>query len=267
MLSPRREWPRPKEGKSMAQHTRPLIGLNVDFVPADKVTRPHMRLNVGYAESVFAAGGLPVLMPILGQESEIGAFLDRVDGFVLTGGLDLDPRKQGLPRHPSVKAMPERREDHDRALVRMILQRQMPVLGVGVGMHLLNLACGGNLYMHLPEELPRSMPHRDTNCEGPHRHLVNLKSGTRLDEVYGGGELRVHSNHHQAVKQLGARFRVAALAPDGVIEAIESTDNAWFCVGVQWHPEADSASALDLQLFEYFVHACARQSEALEMAA
>jgi putative glutamine amidotransferase len=149
----------------------------------------------------------------------------------------------------------------------MILQRQMPVLGIGVGMHLLNLACGGNLYMHLPEELPRSMPHRDTNCEGPHRHLVNLKSGTRLDEVYGGGELRVHSNHHQAVKQPGASFRVAALAPDGVIEAIESTDNAWFCVGVQWHPEADSASALDLQLFECFVHACARHSEALALAA
>jgi putative glutamine amidotransferase len=251
----------------MAQQTRPLIGLNVDYVPAGKATRPHLRLNVGYAESVFAAGGMPVLMPVLGQEAPIGAFLDRVDGFVLTGGLDLDPRKQGLPRHPSVKAMPELREDHDRTLVRLILRRQMPVLGIGVGMHQLNIACGGNLYMHLPEELPRSMPHRDTSSEGPHRHLVNLKSGTRLDEVYGGGELRVNSNHHQAVKQPGARFRIAAVAPDGVIEAIESTDNAWFCVGVQWHPEADAASVLDLQLFESLVQACIRQAEPLEMAA
>jgi putative glutamine amidotransferase len=253
----------------MAQHTRPLVGLNVDYIPAGKTTRPHLRLNVGYAESVFAAGGMPVLMPVLGQESEIAAFLDRVDGFVLTGGLDLDPRKQGLPRHPSVQAMPERRDEHDRALVRLILRRQMPVLGIGVGMHQLNVARGGTLYMHLPEDLPRSMPHRDTSSEGPHRHLVLLQAGTRLDEIYGGGELRVHSNHHQAVRQPGAGFRVAALAPDGVVEAIESTDPGWFGVGVQWHPEADSASALDLQLFECLVQACIRQAqtEPLEMAA
>src|SRR5688500_3688874 len=129
----------------MAQPTRPLIGLNVDLVPASKVQRPHLRLNVGYAESVLSAGGLPVLMPILGKESAISSFLDRVDGSVLTGGLDLDPRKQGLPKHPAAQPMPERREDHDRLLVRQLLQRGMPVLGIAVGMHQLNVACGGSL--------------------------------------------------------------------------------------------------------------------------
>src|SRR5207247_10063716 len=104
-------------------------------------------------------------------------------------------------------------------------------------------------------------------CSGPHRHLVHLKPGTRLDEVYGGGELRVNSNHHQAVRQVGAGFRIAATAPDGVIEAIETTDAQWFCVGVQWHPEADAASGLDLQLFEALVQASIRQSQPLEMAA
>jgi putative glutamine amidotransferase len=251
----------------MAQQTRPLIGLNVDYIPAGKTTRPHLRLNVGYAESVYAAGGMPVLMPVLGQESDIAAFLDRLEGFVLTGGLDLDPRKLGWPRHPSVQLMAERRDDHDRALVRQIMRRQMPVLGIGAGMHQLNVASGGTLFMHLPEELPRSMPHRDMSCDGPHRHLVHLQAGTRMDEIYGGGELRVNSNHHQAVRQAGTGFRIAALAPDGVVEAIEWTEAGWFCIGVQWHPEADAASALDLQLFEALAQACIRESQPLAMAA
>ena len=90
--------------------------------------------------------------------------------------------------------------------------------------------------------------------------LVLLEPNTRLDEIYGGGEIRVNSAHHQAVRQVGAGLRVGALAPDGVIEAIETTDPNWFCVGVQWHPESETASALDMQLFECFVQACLRQA-------
>lgn len=251
----------------MPPQTRPLIGLNVDYVPTSKVHRAHLRLNQGYAEAIIAAGGLPVLMPLLGKDAEIAAFLDRLDGFILTGGLDLDPRRQGLPRHSSVTPMPERREEHDRLLVGQLLRRRLPTLGIGVGLHLLNVACGGSLYLHLPEECPRGMPHSDPSCSGPHRHLVHLQAGTRLEEIYGGIELRVNGNHHQAVRQPGACFRVAAKAPDGLIEALEAADPNWFCVGVQWHPESESASALDLQLFECFVQACIRQSQPLAVAA
>src|SRR5262249_46532693 len=84
----------------MAHHTRPLIGINADFVPAGKNTRAHLRMPTGYFEAVLTAGGLPVLMPLLGKEPEIDAFLDRVDGFILTGGLDMDPRRYGQPPHP-----------------------------------------------------------------------------------------------------------------------------------------------------------------------
>ena len=88
-----------------------------------------------------------------------------------------------------------------------------------------------------------------------------------MDEIYGGGEIRVNSNHHQAVRQVGSKMRVCALAPDGVIEAIESVDPNWFCMAVQWQPESDSASALDMQLFEGFIQACIRQAQPLELAA
>jgi putative glutamine amidotransferase len=251
----------------MPQHTRPAIGLNVDLIPAAKVTRAHLRLNVGYADAVLAAGGLPLLMPPYNKSGEIDAFLDRVDGFILTGGLDLDPRRQGLPKHQAVQPMAELREEHDRLLVRALLQRQLPILGIGVGLHQLNLACGGTLVMHIPEEMPRAMPHADLSCSGPHRHAVHLLPGSRLEEIYGEGEIRINSHHHQAVKTVAAKFRLAAKAPDGVIEAIEATDPNWFCIGVQWQPEAESASALDLQLFECFIQACIRQQQPLALAA
>jgi putative glutamine amidotransferase len=111
------------------------------------------------------------------------------------------------------------------------------------------------------------MPHCDPTCTGPHRHLVQLKTGSRLEEIYGGVELLVNSNHHQAVNKVGDRFRIAAVAPDGVIEAIEALDPNWFCVGIQWHPEADASSALDAQLFECFVQTCVRQSASMALAA
>jgi putative glutamine amidotransferase len=250
----------------MAQHTRPFIGINADFIPAGKHTGAHARLNAGYFDAVLAAGGLPVILPPLGKIPELNALLDRLDGIILSGGLDLDPRRQQQPTHPSIQPMAERREDNDRVLVRSIVERQMPVLAIGVGMQQLNAVCGGSLYLHLPEEMPRALPHKDPSG-GPHRHAILLEPNTRLDEIYGGGEIRVNSAHHQAVRQVGAKLRVCALAPDGVIEAIEAVDPNWFCIGVQWHPESETASALDMQLFECFLQACLRQAEPLQLAA
>lgn len=242
----------------MPKPTRPIIGVNVDFVAATKVHGPHARLGPGSFDAILAAGGLPILMPPYNKEETLNAFLDQVDGFVLSDGLDLDPRKLGLRMHTAVRPMEERREASDRILVRLLFERQMPVIAIGVGMHQLNVACGGSLILHIPEEIPRAMPHWDSSCSGPHRHIVLLESGTRLEEIYGGGEIRVNSNHHQAIRQVGARFRVAAKAPDGVIEAIEATDSNWFATGVQWQPESETASALDMQLFECFIQATIR---------
>jgi putative glutamine amidotransferase len=147
-----------------------------------------------------------------------------------------------------------------------VIDRRMPLLAIGVGMQMLNVVLGGSLYLHLPEEHPKALPHYDPTGS-PHRHTVMLEPNTRIEEIYGGGELRVNSTHHQAIKQVSPKLRVGALAPDGVIEAVESADPEWFCLGVQWHPEADTASALDMQLFECFVQACLRASQPLEVAA
>jgi len=250
----------------MAHQTRPFIGLNADYIPAGKSSSAQVRLPAGYLDAVVLAGGLPVIIPPLGRGIDLEAFLDRLDGFVLTSGLDLDPRRHGLASHAAVQPIHERRDDSDRQLLRSLLRRQMPLLGIGLGMQQLNLACGGSLYLHLPEDLPRALPHRDPTG-APHRHTVLIEPGTRLEEIYGGSEIRVNSAHHQAVRQVGQGLRAAALAPDGVIEAIETVVGHWFCIGVQWHPEAETASALDLQLFECFVQSCVRQAQPLKIAA
>jgi putative glutamine amidotransferase len=250
----------------MAHPTRPVIGINADFFAATKKTIAHARLNAGYFDSIFAAGGLPIIFPPLGKDQELKALLDQVDGVILSGGLDLDPRRQQQPSHTSVQPMAERREANDRALLRLIMGRQLPILAIGVGMQLVNVLCGGSLYLHLPHDLPRAMPHKDPFGE-PHRHAVVLQPHSRLEEIYGGGEILVNSDHHQAVHEVGANLRVAAKSHDGVIEAIEAEDPNWFCIGVQWHPESETASALDMQLFECFLQACVRQSEPLTLAA
>jgi putative glutamine amidotransferase len=243
---------------------RPLIGINSDFFAASKTYAAHARVNAGYFDAILAAGGLPILLPPLGKEAEINALLDRVDGVLLTGGLDMDPRRNGQALTNSIQMMADRRDAHDRILVRRLIERRIPVLAIGVGMQQLNVLTGGTLFLHLPLDFPKALPHFDPTG-APHRHIVLLEPNTRIDEIYGGGELRVNSRHHQSINTIGKGMRVGAKSPDGVIEAIEAEDQDWFCLGVQWHPEADTASALDMQMFECFVQATTRESPRLQV--
>lgn len=245
---------------------RPFIGINADYLPGTKTASAQARLPMGYSDIIYATGGMPVIIPTMGKDAEIDSLLERLDGIVLSGGLDLDPRRQGQPTHPAVVPMPAKREEFDAKLLARVIARKMPVLAIGLGMQQLNAAFGGTLYLHLPEDMPKAMPHYDPSG-GAHRHIVVVQPKTRMDDIYGGGELRVNSAHHQAVKTLGAKLRVGAKAPDDVIEAIEAADPHWFCLGVQWHPEAETAAALDLQLFDCFVQSAMRVSRPLAMAA
>ena len=121
----------------------------------------------------------------------------------------------------------------------------LPILAIGAGMQTVNVVCGGTLFQHIPEDFPKAIQHRD-HVERTLRHIINIVPGTRMDVMYGPGEIRVNSDHHMCVDQLAPLFKVSATAPDGVIEAYESVDDDWFCVGVQWHPESDTAAALDI---------------------
>ena len=242
---------------------KPLIGITGDFRAAKKDAHALSWFNTGYYDSVTAAGGLPALIPPLADDADLKQYLSMLDGIVLCGcALDLDPVRLGMDRHPATKSMPSRREDFDRRVCKMAVEMRMPILAIGAGMQTLNVICGGTLHQHIAEDVPKALHHRDA-VEKTLRHVIEIVPGTRVDTIYGPGEIRVNSQHHMAVDQVAAPFKVSATCPDGVIEAIESTSDDWYALGVQWHPESETASALDMQVFENFLAACVAEEPAI----
>lgn len=247
-------------------HSKPLIGINADYRSAHKDAPAFSYLCAGYYDGISAAGGIPVMVPPLQDENDLSYLLDQLQGFVLIGGQDLDPRRDGFMLHPTVRCMEPRRESFDRMLVDMIGQRRLPLFGIGVGMQLLNLSQGGNLFLHIPEDLPDAIPHKDLQDPG-HRHGLEVTPGSLIERVYGDGEIRVNSLHHMAVDEVAPGFAVTARCPDGVVEAIESAREDWFAFGTQFHPEANSASALDIRIFEEFLDGVKLHQHGLRMVA
>lgn len=231
--------------------SKPLIGLNADYRAAKKDAPAFSYVCSGYYDSVKEAGGVPVILPPVDNDVDLNRLLDLLDGLVLVGGADLDPRRDGYMLHPSVRPLDSRREEFDRRLMWLVSKRRMPIFGIGVGLQLLNVTQGGTLLLHIPEDLPKALPHKDP-LDPAHRHGLEVVAGSLMERVYGDGEIRVNSVHHMAVDDVAPGFRVTARCPDGVIEAIESTTD-WLAFGTQFHPEADSASALDLRIFEEFI--------------
>src|SRR5947207_1212496 len=192
--------------KIHAPPPRPVIGITTDYYSPKNGT-PFARSNIGYVDAILQAGGLPLLIPPMKKDNfaEIDTFLKMVSGVILSGGMDLDPRSYGQQPTLAVQPMAARRESAERYLFNKVVERRIPVLGVGVGMQLINIHFGGTLFLHLPAENPKPFPHYDPSGNA-HRHMVNIEEDSLLEEIYGAGEQRVNSMHHQAVNQLGRRL-------------------------------------------------------------
>jgi putative glutamine amidotransferase len=246
---------------------KPLIGINADYRAAARSMPAYSYLAAGYFQSIIAAGGVPVVVPPLPDADSVETLLNAVEGFVMIGGADLDPRNDGFMLHPSVRPLDPARETCDRMLMAEIAERRIPVLGIGTGMQLMNVQQGGNLFLHIKEDLPNAVPHHDPQ-DPNHRHTLEVESDSLVGRVYGDGEIRVSSRHHMSIDEVAPGFRVTARCPDGVIEAIESEMMDWFAVGTQFHPECGAASALDVRIFEEFIEAVvARVGENVRLVA
>jgi len=210
----------------------PLIGLTV----ALDYERNRSVLSLDYWRAVERAGGIPVLLPTLESEELGKAVLERLDGILLTGGVDVDPWYYGqLPMRGLGSLSPER-DWVEIALAREALERGVPLLAICRGIQVLNVAAGGTLYQDLATQVPDSLNHWQRAPRWHPTHPVRLSRGSRIRDIMGAEEVRVNTFHHQAIKDLAPGFTVTGRAPDGVIEAIEAAEHA-FALGIQWHAE------------------------------
>lgn len=232
----------------------PVIGITLDSEePGGYSKFPWYALRQNYCGAVARAGGLPLPLP---HEPELaGAYLERIHGLIVTGGaFDVDPALFGATSRHATVTLKTRRTEFELAMVRGALDRDMPILGICGGQQLLNVALGGTLIQHIPDEVAGSLAHEQPNPRDEPGHEVELVAGSRLAAIAGTLRIPVNSAHHQAVKNVASGCIVDAVAPDGVIEGIEDPRRA-FCIGVQWHPEF-TISPADAALYRAFIEAC-----------
>jgi len=208
----------------------------------------------GYLDAVARAGALPVLIDPVGDPRGI---LDRVDGLVLAGGPDLDPARYGQLPHPATYGVDRAIDDFEYSLVRDALTRELPTLAICRGFQVLNVALGGTLYQHIPDD-PGVEPHgRPGQSNSGRTQEVTIDPGTLLAKVMGTTRAVATCHHHQAAAAVGDGLRVVARADDGIIEGFECEPDRGWLLAVQWHPEDTAASdPAQQRLFDALVTEC-----------
>jgi len=209
-----------------------------------------------YVESCRAIGVEPVVAHWDGSPS---AALDGASALLLSGGADLDPAIYGEAPHPTYQPAEVPRDAFELEVIRIALERELPILAICRGMQVLNVVCGGTLWQDLPSQRPSGVPHRVPSPRDDRTHVVELAPGSHVRALLAPAStgaapavIDVNSRHHQAVQRTAPGFLVTATAPDGVVEAIERPASR-FCVGVQWHPENFWRSGEFLPLFRALV--------------
>ena len=208
---------------------RPLIGVTM----ALDVPECRMRVMNHYATALERAGADCVYLP-LATPALCASMVPRLDGLILSGGGDIPEHMLHEPLHPASKPIPRERWDSECRWLNTALAREIPVLGVCLGMQILCVAAGGTILQDIPSQRPGALAHRSDREDL--LHPVHIDKGSRLAHFARTEEALVTSSHHQAVINVPSPYGVTARTPDGIIEGIEREGNA-FVVGAQWHPE------------------------------
>lgn len=220
---------------------KPVIGVTPDFNAGDRNdmggSEPTYFLRARYIRAIEEVGGVPLVLPLVAAAADRRRLLDSVDGILLTGsGPDLPPCLYGEKQRYKFSLVSERRADFELEMVRQARRRDLPLLGICGGMQTVNVACGGSLFQDIPAQLPRAMDHRQKTKAVSVSHAVTVLPKSLLKQIIGKQTLMVNSSHHQSVKAVAPSLIASAVAPDGIIEAIESPTHR-FLLAIQWHPE------------------------------
>lgn len=247
---------------------RPVVGVTTqtlqaiagipEGIPASWV------MNQRYFRAVTELGAVPWMIPLLADEPDVlRGIYEHLDALLIPGGVDMDPATYGEDLTPEVGRLDPARDAVELQLARWAIADGMPILGLCRGAQVINVSQGGSLVQDIPTQFdcpdPAALLQHDCYpTKGFARthlaHEVALTPGSRLRDLFERRDaVPVNSMHHQSVKRLGAGLRVSAVAPDGVVEAVEGTGDA-FCVGVQWHPEVfELHDPATRQLFRSFL--------------
>ncbi len=232
-------------------NVKPIIGISANL------KEQFLSVSTDYIQAITEFGGVPLVIPNL-QEDAIDRIIQQIDGFLLTGGGDIDPTLFGEEPLQGLGHITPERDGFEIAITQKMLKLNKPILGICRGIQILNIAAGGDMYQDLYSQIEkRLLQHTQQSPRWHATHFVHIKKGTLLGDIIQKEKVKVNSFHHQAVRNIPNEFEVSARASDGIIEAVESKIHS-FVMGVQWHPECmtarnDPASAA---IFKAFIKAC-----------
>jgi putative glutamine amidotransferase len=234
---------------------KPIIGIGAD-INTTSTGRERAFVHLNYVRAVERAGGVAVILP---PQSDVVEVIGALDGLLLAGGRDCDPSLYGEEPHETVELMDPRRQSNELTLARAAFDCGLPVLGICLGLQVMNVARGGSLIQDIASEVPGCLQHESTSDDRG-RHDIDVFEETLLAAIVGSGRKNVNTTHHQAVRNVGEGMRVTAKSADGIVEGAEHVRHPFF-VGVQWHPEDMEGEEVATRLFVAFVAAARRFSE------
>ena len=235
--------------------SKPFIGITPEF--EQKETRQFFYLNYSYARAVINAGGIPIVIPGPQAEDDYTEILKRLNGIIFSGGNDHNPALWGEEMHPQTKLLHEHRQNYEIMLGKLARKLELPTLGICGGHQTINIVYGGSLIQDIPDITKTTILHSQKETRNIPTHKVILQEDTKLFRIMQKKEIMSNSFHHQAVNRLGDGLRITARAEDGIVEAIETTDDR-FVIGVQWHPEELYEMEEHFALFKALIKAASR---------
>jgi putative glutamine amidotransferase len=237
---------------------RKIVGITCAVTQPTEQKGPRQTLNRPYVWAVERAGGVPIILPVTTEAEVISRYLGVVDGLLLSGGADLDPATYGEAPHPKLGEVETDRDATELPLIRQAVAADVPIFAICRGIQSLNVALGGTLYQDLPAQRPSELHHQQRELNLPRdrfSHSIRIETGSRLHRIAAADEMLCNSFHHQALRDVAPGLIVTALAPDGVIEAVEHPGKRYL-LGVQFHPEETAPhDAASQRLFDAFIAA------------